>query len=276
MSKFEILCVTMNQTDFSKIQSMNIHSDIVFANQCGKTAFDTLNFDNHTAKMVSTQTRGVGINRNIGLMYASADICLLGDDDVVYVDDVEKKVVAEFDRHPDADVFIFNFKHDGERLLNKFTKTQKCSRYFRKMGAGFQIAFRLASIKKANLWFTTLFGGGCIFPCGEDSKWLIDAYSRKLNVYVSKEIIGNVSFDNSSWFSGVDKRYFYGFGAYYKDAHPKTYPLWILYFALRTTRMTKMSFFEKIRWMRNGIKGYENILSYESFVKTEAESRANI
>lgn len=33
MSKFELLCVTMHQKDFSKIQEMNIHSDVVFANQ---------------------------------------------------------------------------------------------------------------------------------------------------------------------------------------------------------------------------------------------------
>ena len=34
MSKFEILCVTMHQKDFSKIQKMNIHSDVVFATLC--------------------------------------------------------------------------------------------------------------------------------------------------------------------------------------------------------------------------------------------------
>lgn len=33
MSKFELLCVTMHQKDFSKLQEMNIRSDVVFANQ---------------------------------------------------------------------------------------------------------------------------------------------------------------------------------------------------------------------------------------------------
>ncbi len=35
MLSFEVLCVTMNQNDFSKIKEMNINSDVVFANQAG-------------------------------------------------------------------------------------------------------------------------------------------------------------------------------------------------------------------------------------------------
>lgn len=268
MSKFEILCVTMNQTDFSKIQSMNIHSNVVFANQTDKTSFDQIQYDGvHSAKMISTQTKGVGINRNLSLIYATAEICLLADDDVIYKDNVEQIVLSEFETHPDADVFIFNFDSTGERKAKKYLKTEKCSKILRKMGGGCRIAFRLSSIKKANIWFTTLFGGGCIFPCGEDSKWLVDVYNKNLNVYVSKESIGTVSFEVSSWFNGVNERYFYGFGAYYKDAHPQTYPLWVIYFAIRTKKMTKMSLKEKIFWMYNGIKGYKQLVSYENFIK---------
>ena len=269
MSKFEILCVTMKQTDFSKIKSMNIHSDVVFANQTDKTAFDQIQFDGeHLAKMISTQTRGVGINRNLSLIYASADICLLADDDIVYRDNVEQIVLNEFEKNPNADIFLFNYEAVGaeKRKIKIFKKTQNSSKIFRKMGGGIRVAFRLSSVKKANLWFTTLFGGGCVFPCGEDSKWLVDAYKKNLNVYVSKEFIGTVSFEDSSWFSGVNEHYFYGFGAYYRDAHPLTYPLWLIYFALRTSKMTKMGFFEKIRWMHNGINGYQQLQSYKDFI----------
>jgi len=266
--KFEILCVTMHQKDFSKIKSMNIHSDVVFANQCDQTGYSEYQFENHIAKMISTSTKGVGINRNLTLMYASADICLLADDDIVYREDLELVILNEFDKHPDADIFIFNYDaiNSGNRKIKKFKKTKKSSKFLRKMGGGIRIAFRLASAKKANLWFTTLFGGGCIFPCGEDSKWLIDAYNKHLNVYVSKESIGTVSFGDSSWFNGVNERYFYGFGAFYKDAHPISYPLWMLYFAIRTTKMTKMGFLKKVHWMRNGVKGYKKLLTYEQFI----------
>ena len=110
MSSFEILCVTMHQKDFSKIEQMNIHSDVVFANQADDTRYDELEFEGKKAKMITTATRGVGINRNLTLSYASGDVCLFSDDDVKYVDNLEETVLKEFDAHPDADVIIFNLE----------------------------------------------------------------------------------------------------------------------------------------------------------------------
>ena len=42
MLSFEILCVTMYQKDFSKIGEMNIHSNVVFANQCDRTSYEEI------------------------------------------------------------------------------------------------------------------------------------------------------------------------------------------------------------------------------------------
>ena len=103
MSRFQILCATMHQKDFSKLEEMNIHSDVVFANQDNRFDYKELNFDGeHIAKLVTTNTVGVGKNRNIAFLYADADICLLADDDVVYKDNVEKIVLEEFNNYKDA------------------------------------------------------------------------------------------------------------------------------------------------------------------------------
>ncbi len=265
---FEILCVTMHQTDFSKIQSMNIHSNVVFANQADETSLKEIEFEGHYAKMVTTETRGVGKNRNVALLNASADICLLADDDVVYVNDVEKKVLGEFEKHPDADVIVFNLETDDKKRKQRtYSKTKKCSKFCRMPWGAYRIAFRLSSWKKANVWFTTLFGGGCIFPSGEDSMWLNHMKEKNMCFYVSKEVIGNVSFAKSTWFTGYDEKFFYGKGAYYKNAHPKSFFFWMLYFSLRTRKMTKLNFIEKMKWMKAGIKGFYKFLSYNEFVK---------
>ena len=265
---FEILCVTMHQTDFSKIQSMNIHSNVIFANQTDETSLKTLEFENHKATMISTETRGVGKNRNIALLNASADICLMADDDVVYSDNLERKVVGEFEQHPDADVFIFNLETDEKnRKQRMYNKTVKCSKFCKKPWAAFKIAFRLKSIQKANIWFSTLYGGGAIFPSGEDSLWIMDAFREGLVFYVSKEKIGKVSFAKSTWFTGYNEKFFYGKGAYYKNTHPKSYFLWMLYFSFRTRNMSKMGFWKKLKWMRNGFDSYENLQSYEQYPK---------
>ena len=258
MSKFEILCVTMHQEDFSKIEQMNIHSDVVFANQADRTEFEEREFDGHLARMITTETRGVGINRNLALTYAKGDICLFADDDVTYNDDVEERVLSEFDAHPDADIIIFHLDTDSDRKQIKYNNTQKCGRFCRMPWATFRIAFRLDSVRKANVWFTTLFGGGCVFPSGEDSMWLTEARRKGLIFYVSKETIGKVSFDTSTWFTGFDEKMYYGKGAFYQAAHPKTKYFWMCYFALRTKALSELSTKAKYAWMKKGIDGYNN------------------
>ncbi len=267
MSKFEILCVTMRQNDFSKIEQMNIHSDVVFANQADTTSYVEKELNGHTAKMITTETRGVGKNRNIGLIYASADICLFADDDVTYRDDLEEVVLREFEACPKADIIIFHLDtDDNTRKQRAYLKTRRHGRFEKMPWGGVRIAFRLEAVRKANLWFTTLFGGGCVFPSGEDSMWLTDAKKAGLAFYVSKETIGKVSFEVSTWFTGRDEKYYYGRGAFYQAIHPRAKYLWRIYFAL-VTRNSKLSFKEKMKWMKNGCKGYLNMMSFDEYLR---------
>lgn len=262
MSKFEILCVTMHQKDFSKIKEMNIRSDVVFANQADRTEFSELKFEGHTARMITTDTRGVGINRNLGLIYAQGEICLFADDDMTYYDGMEQRILEEFSSHPDADIIIFNVDSTGKRIPKKYSRTRKSNRFSPKTWGTYRIAFRRNSIKKANLWFTTLFGGGCVFPSGEDSIWLTEARRHGLVIYISKETIGTVSHETSTWFTGYDEKFYFGKGAFYQAVHPKTIWLWMGYFLVRTRGYGDLSPLEKLCWMQRGQKGYQDICSY--------------
>lgn len=266
MSKFQILCVTMGQTDFSKLEQMNIHSDVIFANQADRTEKQVLEFEGHTATMITTDTRGVGKNRNIALLYADADICLFADDDVTYVDGMEQIVMDEFEAHPDADVMIFHLASDDPaRAQRKYPKTKKCGPLTRMPWGGCRIAVRLDAQRRANAWFTTLFGGGCVFPSGEDSMWLKSAKKKGLTFYVSDKSIGTVSVADSSWFTGADEKFFYGKGAFYRALYPRTQLLWRLYFAWRVKRGCNLSWGEKMKWMKYGARGYDAMLSFDSF-----------
>ena len=268
MSKFEILCVTMHQTDFAKVAEMNIHSNVVFANQCDRTAYEEKAFDGFTAKMISTETRGVGINRNLALIYASADICLLADDDVVYADDMEARVLSEFDAHPDADVMIFHLAStDPRRPQISYPKTKKHGRFARMPWGGVRIAFRLSALRRANVWFTTLFGGGCLYPSGEDSMFLTDLKRAGLRFYVSRETIGTVKMEESSWFTGHDEKFFFGKGAYIQARHPRTVSLWSLYYAFRYRKSAPLSCREKRKWTKHGARAYREMLSFGQYTE---------
>lgn len=263
MSRLEILCATMHQKDFSKIQQMNIHSNVVFANQADTTAYDELEFEDHLARMITTTTRGVGINRNLGLMYAQGEICLFADDDVSYDDDMESRVLAEFDAHLDADIIVFHFNTDSDRKQKKYRKTRKSRRYEKMPWGTVRVAFRLDAVRRANLWVTTLFGGGCMFPSGEDSFWLTEARRKGLTIYVSKETIGTVSYAESTWFTGYDEKYYFGKGAFYQAARPKTFVVWMFYIALKTYRLGELPFKVKLKWILRGQEGYNRFECFE-------------
>ena len=271
MSKLEVLCATMHQKDFSKIREMNIHTDVVFANQADTTKFEEYHFDGHWARMITTNTRGVGINRNFALSYAQGEICLFADDDVVYEDDMETKILSEFETHPDADIIIFQFDTNSDRKVKKPQKTRTCSRFTRMPWGTFRVAFRLKELKKANIWFTTLFGGGCLFPSGEDSLWLIEARRKGLTIYVSEKTIGTVTHETSTWFTGYDENYYFARGAFYQGARPKLIHFWMHYFALRTRGWGKLSYSEKMKWLRLGAKGYRKGLGFEAFREPQAK-----
>ena len=266
MSRFQILCVTMGQSDFSKIEEMNVHSDIIYANQWDKTEYNELSFEGHTAKMITTATRGVGKNRNIALTYADGEICLFADDDVRYKDGLEDVVLAEFDKHPDADVFIFHFDTDSEiRKEIRYKRTRPVRCWDKMPWAGFRIAVRLSSVRKANVWFTTLFGGGCIFPSGEDTMWIKEAIKKGLKIYVSDKTIGTVSFKESTWFTGYDEKFYYAKGVFCRATKKKPQFLWNLYYALRVASLSQLPFAERIKWIKNGKRGYDEMLSYEEY-----------
>ena len=263
----------MHQKDFSKIKSMNVHSDIVYANQTDETSYCEHRFEGHTAKMISTQTRGVGVNRNLALTYATGKYCLFADDDIIYRDDLEKTVVSEFEAHPDADVFIFHLETDDpNRPQRQYAKTRRVLPWDRMPWGGFRVAIRLSSVQKANLWFTTLFGGGCIFPSGEDSLWLIEAKRKGLRFYVSDKTIGFISFADSSWFTGYDAKYFYGRGALCRAAHPIMYPFWNLYFSVRVKGDKKLSRKDKMTLMKAGNKGYLTLTGFSEYEKVSKDN----
>ena len=263
-AKFEILCVTMNQHDFSKIMEMNIHSNVVFANQCDHTSYEEIVFDEvHTARMISTTTRGVGINRNIAFMYGGALYCLLADDDLKYVDNVEEIVLKEFYDHPDADVIIFHFDTDSESKKKKYNKTRRITPWEQMPWGGVRIALKLDSVRKHNIWFNSLFGGGCVFPSGEDSLWLRDARRKGLVFYVSQETIGTISFDDSSWFTGFDEKFYFGKGAFCAAINRRPLSWWGLYYYLRTRKNCMLSRKVAIEFFYRGVDGYDKLQSFD-------------
>lgn len=213
----EVLVATMNQSDHAVLDRMNVQTDAIVVNQCDRNEFEKLERGGRSVRLLSLAERGVGLSRNTALMRATGEICLFADDDVTYLDGYERTILSEFEKNPEADVIVFNMASDdkdrGRRKIKKHRRLRFYNCY--RFGAC-QVAFRLESVRKANICFSLLFGGGARYGSGEDSIFLRDCLRKGLKMYSSPEFIGSVSYEKSTWFRGYTEKYFFDKGVLYR------------------------------------------------------------
>ena len=266
MASFEILCTTMHQNDFSKIQEMNIRSDVVFANQCDHTSYEELNFDGHIAKMISTATKGVSKNRNIAITFASSDYVMFADDDLRFYDNYVQLVEDVLKEHPEADAIQFstnissisnakNVKELGKQQSSTYRKATR-----RTSGRNGVCAFLIKSsvLKKKNLWFDENFGSGTEDYCGEDTIFLQKLFKKNVAYFVSPIVIADIDKSQTTWFEGHTQKYFTVGGKILAACYPR-----IAYFlAIRSAyrfhkRKVDKGFLEILSFYWRGIREYK-------------------
>jgi glycosyltransferase involved in cell wall biosynthesis len=233
LTSVEVLAVTMNQTDVSLVATMNIAGDAVFGNQCGlNDEWLTEGVNGGQVTYWCHDTVGVGLNRNAVLERATAEICLLADDDMVFVDGYEQRARDAFAAY-DADVLIFNLDED----IPLRTRTEEAHRVrfwnYMRFGAA-RVGFRREAMAASGIRFSTKFGGGAPYGAGEDTLFLRDCLRRGLVIWAVPVVLARLTAKrDSSWFRGYDAKYFADKGALYAAVEPKLWPLLALQFAVR-------------------------------------------
>ncbi|KQL42437.1 hypothetical protein AN960_00280 [Bacillus sp. FJAT-25509] len=254
--KLEVLVSTMHQKDNSLLEKMNIHSNAIFINQCDKVIFEEFPYKGNIIRFLSFNERGIGLSRNNALMRATGDICLFADDDVIYNDEYENIVLNAFKGDPNADIIIFNVPSlNKERENTAEIKRNSQVNYFNFMRYGaVSIAFKRESIKKANVYFSLLFGGGAKYSAGEDTLFLFECLQKGLKISTNTAQIGTVSQKDSTWFRGYNKKYFYDKGILYATLSKKLSYLLILQYAIRKHNLYKneMGMIQAIKYMSEG------------------------
>ena len=139
--KLEVLLSVMNLKK-ENLDKMNITSKCTVINQCGKDDFEKYkNFN-----IYSYNEKGLSRSRNRGLDKATEDIVLICDDDVIYNESYENRVIEEFENNPKADVIFFNME-SPYRKKKTIKKRKRLHIYNSLHYASCNIAFRKDSIK---------------------------------------------------------------------------------------------------------------------------------
>ncbi len=266
-NKVQVIVATMHQKDFSKITDMNISSDVIFANQTDETSYMQQAFGDFTAEMISTQTRGVGINRNLGLQYATGDILLLADDDMVYETDYTETVLTAFEENPNADAIIFNITTRGQDMgRRQNTKSSRVKIYNCLNYGAVRIAVRRSSLVKDRICFSTCFGGGTIYSAGEDSLFICDMIKKGFKIYTYPKVIATVDQTESTWFKGYNEKFIYDKGVFFGAAFGKNAFIMCLQYLLRHSKIYKsanLKFTQALLLMLKGASGYKDLKTIE-------------
>lgn len=227
--KTETLIATIDQKDKLLPEKMNIQTDAVVANQCGRISKEEDYINGHRVLYLNTAERGVGKNRNLLLNNASGDICIMADDDMRFVDGYKKIAEKAFEECPLADILVFNLiEKNPKRYINKKIVRVRWNNYA-KYGAA-RIVFKREKIVASGVRFSLLFGGGAIYGSGEDTIFLHDCLKKRLRIYAVPHALAEIDQSApSTWFEGYNEKFFHDKGALYACLHPAG---WLLY-ALR-------------------------------------------
>ncbi|MCL2080569.1 MAG: glycosyltransferase family 2 protein [Oscillospiraceae bacterium] len=252
----QVLVSTMNQTDYSLAQKMNIKGKCLIINQAGADV--TVPDTNPDIKLLTFNERGLSKSRNRALENARYDISLIADDDIIYNDSYEKIIIEQFKKNPSTDIITFqlsglNGKH------KEYSKKEKKLGFITAMKVtSFEIAFRTGSIKKAGIRFNDILGAGAKYKMGEENVFLFDCLRKGLRIkYVPIEI-GKVYLGDSTWFDGYNSGYFFSRGGSFAAMSKRWAILLILQFAVRKYSLYKneSGFFPAIAEMLKGRKTF--------------------
>lgn len=131
-------------------------------------------------RVVHLEGRGLSRNRNNSLRHATADLCLICDDDCRYTLDGLRTVISAFEQAPNTDLAAFMMQCPGQ---HKPYPCGACS--LAETPAGYypssvELAFRLNSVR-GRLQFNEHFGlGAPLFHCCEEEIFVHDALSLGL------------------------------------------------------------------------------------------------
>ncbi|MBD5531458.1 MAG: glycosyltransferase family 2 protein [Lachnospiraceae bacterium] len=211
----QLLVSAVNKKPRELARQMQIDSDAILIVQCGENGYEEWEQNGHRIRAYRFCEKGVGLSRNNALLRADRDISVFADEDIVYTEGYEQKILAEFEKHPEADMLLFNVGVCEERRtyhIDSFGRVgqHNCGRY-----PAYSFAVRTAKLHQKNITFSLLFGGGAKYSNGEDSLFIRDCIVNGLKVYKVPVTIGEEIPRPSTWFHGYNEKFFFDRGVLY-------------------------------------------------------------
>lgn len=139
---------------------------------------------------ISYKGRGISNSRNMAIKHATGELCLISDDDLSYVENINSIIIDAFAKNPDCDILTFQVGVSDASLFKCYREKEFVHNILT-IGkvSSVEIAFRCSSITKHGLAFDEDFGLGSTFPTGEEAVFLADSLKKGLKIKYIPTII---------------------------------------------------------------------------------------
>lgn len=203
----QVLMSCMYQKDISLVPQSNLQeTPTVVVNQ-GEFTREKITSPTQHLTWIDTPTRGLSVSRNLAIKNATADVCVIADDDEVFEDNLPQIINRGYAQCPQADVLIFTV---GNRPVKFGDKPRKLKKWELLKINSVRTTFRRESILKKSIFFDTLLGSGTGNGSGEENKFVLDCYKSGLQIYfVPLKIAAVLPDRKSNWFHGYNADFFY-------------------------------------------------------------------
>ena len=254
--KLQVLVAAVGRKPEELLSHMRLQSDAIVINQCDRNGFQSIEQNGHEIRYYDFAEKGVGLSRNNALLRADGDIVLFSDEDIVYDDGYEEKILREFEKNPKADMLLFNIRVSEKRRTYYIEKEGRvrwynCGRY-----PTYSFAVRREMLHRNNITFSLLFGGGAKYSNGEDSLVLKEFMKKGYRVYTAPVTIAREEAGDSTWFAGYNEKFFFDRGVLYHYLYGKLSRIMAIRFLLahRVKMCGEISVKQAYRYMKDGMR----------------------
>lgn len=257
----QVLVSAVGQETSSLAEKMKLESDAIIINQTNHFAYEEYEHRGHQIRCYSFEERGVGLSRNNALLRAEGDIVLFSDDDIVYDAGYQTKILEEFDKHPQADILLFNMRVGEARATYDTEKFHRVHIWNAGRYPTYAFAVRREKLHAAHITFSLLFGGGARYSNGEDSLFLKDCLKYGLKAYAVPVTIGTEVERESTWFHGYHEKFFVDRGVLYHFLYGRLAGIMAVRFLLAHggVMCQEISRKEALAMMKRGIRSVRHL-----------------
>lgn len=185
----QMLIATMNKNNIQELNLQQKHIDFnsLIINQTNNNIIT----QEQNIIMMNFNEIGIANSRNRAIENATGDVCIISDDDVVYVENLQQIINQAFEANPDADIITFRIMTPEGDLFKDY-KDEAFEHNMKSIlrVSSIEVAFKLDRIKNKNIKFDEKFGLGSKYISGEENIFLMDCIKSGLNIKYVPVTIG--------------------------------------------------------------------------------------